>query len=312
MGIITSSSFAKALWPGVNSWYGKSYEEFPVEWTQLFDTFKSTRAYEEDVGITSFGLARIKPEGQAIDYDTESQAYITRYTHVVYALGFVITREIVEDDQYDVVGQRRARGLAYSMRQTDEILAANVYNRAFDTTNTYLGGDGAAMCASHTNFSGGTQSNYSAGTAALSEASIEQAIIDMGKWTNDRGLRIAVRPNKLIVPVDLEFEANRILGTPYRPSANGGAVTGYAPNDVNVIYQQSRIPQGVAVNHYLTSTTAWFLRTGVQDGLKCFERRSMEFGIDNDFETENAKFKASFRKSYGWTDWRAIYGSAGS
>jgi hypothetical protein len=315
MGIITSSSFAKALWPGVNSWYGEMYGELPVKYTEMFDTFKSTRAYEEDVGITSFGLARIKPEGQAIDYDTESQAYITRYTHVVYALGFVMTREIVEDDQYDVVGKRRARGLAFSMRQTKEIVAANVYNRAFNSA--YSGGDGAAMCAAHTNYAGGTQSNQPTNTtAALSEAAIEQAIIDMGKWTNDRGLRIAVRPTKLIVPVDLEFEAGRILGSPYRPSMstnkNTGAAFTFAPNDVNQIYANSRIPDGYFVNNYLSSSTAWFLRTDVQDGLKHFERRDMEFAIDNDFETENAKFKASERYSFGWTDYRAIYGCQGS
>ena len=310
MSIITSSSFAKALWPGVNAWYGKAYDELPVKYTELFDTFKSTRAYEEDVGITSFGLARIKPEGQAIDYDTESQAFITRYTHVVYALGFIITREIVEDDQYDVVGQRRARGLAFSMRQTKEIVAANVYNRAM--TAGYTGGDGVTMVnAAHPNYAGGSQSNRSSTDAALTEASLEQAIIDMGKWTNDRGLRIAVRPNKLIVPIDLEFEAARILGTPYRPSANGKGIT-YAANDVNILYAQSMIPDGYVCNNYLTSTTAWFLRTDVKDGLKHFERRDMEFAIDNDFETENAKFKSSERFSFGWTDWRSIYGSNGA
>lgn len=311
MAIITSSSFAKALWPGVNSWYGKAYEEIPVKWSEMFDTFKSSRAYEEDVGITSFGLARIKPEGQAIDYDTEQQAFLTRYSHVVYALGFVITREIVEDDQYDVVGQRRAEGLAFSMRQTKEVVAANIYNRAFDTN--YLGGDGSCMITtSHANFSGGTQSNRSATDTALSEAGIEQAIIDMGKWTNDRGLRIAVKPEKLIIPVDLQFEASRILQSPYRPSANGGKVTGYAANDVNVLYMDGRLPGGVFVNHYLTSTTSWFLRTGVKDGLKHFQRREQEFAIDNDFETENAKFKATERYSFGWTDYRAIYGNFGA
>lgn len=305
MGIITSSSFAKALWPGVNSWYGKAYDELPVKYTEMFDTFKSTRAYEEDVGITSFGLARIKPEGQAIDYDTESQAFITRFTHVVYALGFVITREIVEDDQYDVVGQRRARGLAFSMRQTKEIVAANVYNRG--STSGYTGGDGVTMISpSHPNFAGGTQSN-DAGAVALSEAALEQAIINMGKWTNDRGLRIAVAPQKLIVPVDLEFEAARITQTPYRPSASG--VT-YARNDINVLYAQSKISGGYFVNNYLTSSSNWFLRTDVKDGMKHFERRDMEFAIDNDFETENAKFKASERYSFGWTDWRSIYGSS--
>lgn len=309
MSVITSSSFAKALWPGVNSWYGKSYDEIPVQWTQMFEQFKSSRAYEEDVGITSFGLAQIKPEGQAFAYDSESQAFITRYTPVVYGLGFQVTREIFEDDQYDVVGQRRAQGLAFSMRQTKEVVAGNVYNRAF--SNTYSGGDGVSMVnAVHPNFAGGTQSNRSTGDLPLSEASLEQAVIDMRKWTNDRGLRIMVTPQKLIVPVELEFEARRILGTPYRPSATG--VT-YARNDINVLYADNYFAGGIHSTPYLNvNGTCWFIRTDVKDSLKCFQRRNMEFGIDNDFDTENAKFKASERYSFGWTDYRGIYGSNGA
>jgi hypothetical protein len=303
MSIITSSSFAKALWPGINSWYGKEYTEFPVEYTDLFETFSSSRAYEEDVGITSFGLAQTKPEGQAITYDSESQAFITRYSHVVYGLGFIVTREIFEDDQYDVVGQRRARGLAFSMRQTKEIVAANVYNRAFN--GSYTGGDGSSLISTtHANFAGGTWSNRSSTDAALSEASLEQAIIDMGKWTNDRGLRIKVVPQSLHIPIDLEFEANRILMSPYRK--------GTPNNDINVLYMEGRFPKGIKTNHYFTSTTNWFLRTNVKDGMKHFERRAMEFGIDNDFDTENAKFKATERYGFGWTDARAIYGSNGA
>lgn len=156
--IISSSSFAKALYPGVSSWYGKEYDEWMTEYDKLFDTYTSSRAYEEDVGITSFGLAQRKPEGQAIAYDDESQGFVTRYTHTVFALGFIITREMIEDDLYDIVGQRRAQGLAFSMRQTKEIVGANVYNRAFD--NNYAGGDGVSLLnAAHPNFAGGTQSN---------------------------------------------------------------------------------------------------------------------------------------------------------
>jgi hypothetical protein len=306
MSVITSSSFAKALWPGVNSWYGKEYSEFPVEYTDLFETFTSNRAYEEDVGITSFGLAQVKPEGQAVSFDSESQSYITRYAHVVYALGFIVTREIFEDDQYDVVGQRRARGLAYSMRQTKEIVGANVYNRAF--SGSYTGGDGVAMCSTaHPHFAGGTQSNRSSTDAALSEASLEQACIDMGKWVNDRGLRINVQPQSLHIPNDLEFEAHRILQTPYRPGT-----TGATKNDINVLYAMGKFPKGIKTNHYFTSQTNWFLRTNVKDSLKHFERRGMEFAIDNDFDTENAKFKATERYGFGWTDYRGIYGSNGA
>lgn len=306
MSVITSSSFAKALWPGINSWYGKEYAEYPVEYTNLFETFSSSRAYEEDVGITSFGLAQVKPEGQGISYDSESQAFITRYSHVVYGLGFIVTREIFEDDQYDVVGQRRARGLAFSMRQTKEIVAANVYNRAFNAS--YTGADAVAMCSTaHPNFAGGTQSNRSSTDSALSEASLEQAIIDISKWTNDRGLRIQVIPQTLIIPVDLRFEAQRILNSPYRPGTSGAT-----KNDINVLYAEDRFPGGIKTNHYLTSTTAWFLRTNVKDSLKHFERRGMEFAIDNDFDTENAKFKATERYAFGWTDYRGIYGNAGA
>lgn len=303
MGAITSSSFAKALFPGVSSWYGKEYAEFPVEYTDLFDTFKSGRAYEEDVGTSGFGLAQIKPEGQAIVYDEESQAYTTRYAHTVFALGFIVTREMFEDDLYDVVGQRRARGLAFSMRQTKEIVCANVYNRAFNAS--YAGADGVEMCSAvHPNFAGGTQANELGTPADLSEASLEQACIDISKWTNDRGLRIAVMPQTLIIPVDLMFEAERILKTPHR--------VGGDKNDINALYAMGKFPGGIKVNHYLTDTDAWFLRTNAKDSLKYFERRAQEFEIDNDFDTENAKYKASERYSAGWTDWRGIYGTPGA
>jgi phage major head subunit gpT-like protein len=302
MATINSSSFAKALWPGINTWYGQTYDEWPEEYKALFDQEGSDRAYEEDVGTTGFGLASAKPEGQAITYDDESQAYTTRYTHVVYALGFIITREIYEDDQYDVVGKRRAQGLAFSMRQTKEIVAANVYNRF--TTAGYTGGDGVVLgSASHPNKAGGTWSNILATAADLSEASLEQACIDIMKFTNDRGLKIKVVPESLIIPVDLAFEARRILGSDGRVST--------ADNDLNALKSFGTFGN-VVVNHYLTDTSQWFIRTNVQNGMKCFERRAMEFGMDNDFDTENAKYKASERYSFGWTDPRGIFGSPGA
>ena len=300
---ITTSSFAKALWPGVNSWYGKAYDSHAVEYTSLFDEFKSSKAYEEDVGISSFGLAAQKGEGNGISYDEENQAFLTRYQHIVYGLGFVITREMVEDDQYAVVGDRRSRALAFSMRQTKETVAANVYNRAFNST--YAGGDGLEMCSTaHLNHAGGTYANELATAADLSEASLEQACIDIMKFTNDRGLKISVMPQTLIIPSDLVFEAERILQSPYR--------SGTADNDVNALKQMGKFPGGVKVNHYLTDSDAWFIRTNVQDGLKCFNRRSMDFSIDNDFDTENAKFKATERYAFGWTDPRAIFASPGA
>ena len=299
---INSSSFAKALWPGINAWYGKAYDEYPVEYTDLFDTYTSRKQFEEDVGISSFGLAVQKPEGSPITYDTERQGFITRYNHTVFALGFIVTREIYEDDQYDVVGQRKAQGLAFSMRQTKEIVAANVYNRAFDSN--YTGGDGVQMIANnHANFAGGTWSNVISTAADLSEASLEQACIDIGGFTNDRGLLIKVLPKTLIIPRQLAFEAQRILKTAGRVGTDN--------NDINALKDMGLIPK-IVVNHYLTDQDAWFIRTDVQHGLKYFERRGDEFGMDEDFDTENAKYKATGRYSFGWTDRRAIYGSPGA
>lgn len=309
MSVINSSSFAKALWPGVNAWYGKAYNEYPVEYTKLFDKFTSSRQFEEDVGVSSFGLAVVKPEGAPISYDSERQAFITRYNHVVYALGFIITREIVDDDQYDVVGQRKAQGLAFSMRQTKEIVAANVYNRGFNTS--YVGGDGSTLIASaggggsttHPNFAGGTWTNGPSTAVDLSEAALEQAHIDIAGFTNDRGLLIAVRPKTLIVPRQLIFEAKRILAPDGRPGTD--------TNDVNAMKALGMVPE-VVVNHYLTDSDAWFLRTDTPHGMKYWERNADSFDMDNDFDTENAKFKARARYSFGWTDPRGIYGSPGA
>ena len=302
MSIINSGSFAKALWPGVNAWYGKSYAEYPTEYDKLFDKFTSSKAFEEDVGISSFGLAVQKSEGSPISYDTERQAFITRYQHVVYALGFIITREMMEDDQYDVVGQRKAQSLAFSMRQTKEVVAANVYNRAFNSS--YTGGDGQSMIsASHPNLKGGTWSNQIATASDLSEAALEQACIDIAGFTTDAGLLIAQRPETLIIPRPLMFEAKRIL------SADGRV--GTDNNDPNALKAMGLIPE-VVTNHFLTDPDAWFIRTDAPHGMKYFERRADSFEQDNDFDTENAKYKATARYSFGWSDPRAIYGSAGA
>jgi hypothetical protein len=306
---MTTGSFPKSLWPGVNKFYGKAYAEHPVEYTKLFDTFQSRRAYEEDVGVSSFGLLSVKPEAGAIVYDDEQQAFTIRYSHVNYALGFIISEEAMDDDLYDIVGERRARGLAFSMRQTKEIIAANVYNRAFNAS--YEGGDGVSLVAcatttdtSHPNVAGGTWTNGPSVASDLNEAALEQAYIDIAAWTNDRGLKIAVMPKTLIVPPALTFEADRFLNTPLR--------VGTADNDINSLKNMGKFPGGVIVNHYLTDSDAWFIRTNAPDGMKHFVRKSDTFAMDNDFDTNNAKFKGSFRCSFGWTDPRAIYGSAGA
>ena len=308
MSIINSSNFAKALWPGINAWYGKAYNDYPVEYTQLFDTFTSKKQYEEDVGISSFGLAQTKSEGAPISYDSERQAFITRYSHIVYALGFIITREIYEDDQYDIVGQRKAQGLARSMRQTKEIVGANVYNRAFNTS--YLGGDGSTLLAggaggsaSHANFAGGTWTNTPSVAVDLSEAALEQAFLDIAGFTDDRGLIIKTLPKTLVIPRWLTFEAERILKTDGRVGTDN--------NDLNAIKTMGIIPS-FTVNHFLTDQDAWFIRTDIQNGMKYFERRADAFDMDEDFDTENAKYKATARYSFGWTDPRALYGSPGA
>ena len=302
MSIINTGSFAKALWPGVNAWYGKAYDEYPVEYKDLFETHSSSRAWEEDVGTSGFGLAVQKSEGSPISYDSERQGFITRYQHAVFALGFVITREMMEDDQYDIVGKRKAEGLAFSMRQTKELIGANVYNRAF--SGSYLGGDGVSLISNaHPNIKGGTWSNQIATASDLSEAALEQACIDIAGFTNDAGLLIAVRPETLIIPRQLIFEAKRILGTDGRVGTDN--------NDLNALKTLGVVPK-VVTNHYLTDTDAWFIRTNVKHGMKYFERRGDAFEMDNDFDTENAKFKATARYSFGWTDPRGLYGSAGA
>lgn len=297
----TTSSFAKALWPGVNAWYGQEYNQYPVQWEALFDKFTSTRMWEEDVGTSGFGLGRVKPEGSAIEYDDSRQAFTTRYVHVVYALGFVVTREAFDDDQYDIVGQRKAQALAFSMRQTKEIVAANVYNRAFNASYTF--GDGSALCVNnHANVAGGTWSNIPSTAADLSEAALEQAYIDIGAFTNDRGLLINVKPKQLIVHRNDDFNANKIMKTEYEVGTNN--------NTVNVV--RGRFPAGITVSQFLTDSDAWFIRTDVKHGMKYFERRADSFDMDNDWDTENAKFKASGRYSFGNTDPRGIYASPGA
>jgi len=307
-GVITTSSFAKSLFPGVNKWYGDKYNEWPVEWDKLFEKNTSKRPWEEDVGISGMGLLSQKAEGAGITYDSSRQGFTTRYNHVVYASGFIVTREAYEDDLYDVVGKQKAQGLAFSVRQTKEIIAANVYNRAFNTS--YTGGDGSTLIASagqgsasHPLVAGGTFTNGSSVAVDLSEAALEQAVIDIASFVSDRGLKIAVRPQALIIPKELMFEADRILHSTGRVGTDN--------NDKNSLMSMGMIPT-IVVNHYLTDTDAWFIRTNAENGMKYFERRGDEFTTDDDFDTENAKYKVTFRCSFGWTDPRGIYGSQGA
>ena len=305
---MTTTSFAKSLWPGVNKWYGMAYNQFPEEYSKLFESNTSRRAFEEDVGSAGVGLLSVKSEGAPITYDQGRQGFTSRYNHVVYASGIVITREAFEDDLYDQVGKQKSEGLAFAVRQTKEILGANVYNRAFNTS--FVGGDAATLVASaggggsasHPNVSGGTWTNGPTAAVDLSEAALEQAVIDIAGFTNDRGLKIAVRPQRLIIPKELMWEATRILKGEYQVNS--------AERNVNAIKTMGMVPE-IVVNHYLTDVDAWFLLTDSKDGLKYFSRRADEFKTDEDFDTDNAKYKASFRCSFGWSDPRAIYGSPG-
>ena len=298
---INTGNFGKALWPGVNAWYGKAYSEFDTEYDSIFNKSTSKKAYEEDMSVSSFGLAQQKGEGAPVSFDSEIQGFLDRYTHATYALGFTITKELYEDDQYDMVGERKAKGLAMSMRQTKETIAANVLNRGFNAAFTF--GDGVSLFhASHPNIRGGIWANQIAVAADISEAALEQACIDLGKYTNDAGLKIAVKPSKIIVPVDLDFEVRKILNTEYEVGTNN--------NTVNVV--RGRFPGGVYLNHYLTDPDAWFIITNVTNGMKYFERRADTFTMDDEFDTDNAKYKATARYSFGCSDKRAIYGSAGA
>jgi hypothetical protein len=298
---INTGLWGKLLWPGVNAWYGDAYNDYKTEYTEIFDVEKSSRGYEEDVSVSGLGLPQQTGEGQATSYDSEQQGFMDRYTHATYTLGFIITKELVEDDQYDRVGKRKAKGLARSMRHGKEINAANILNRAFNTTYTY--GDGKALIVSdHPNVAGGTWSNVMAVASDLSEASMEQAWLDIAKYVDDRGLRIAVKTNKLIVPVDLAIEATKILGTEFE--------VGTANNTINVA--RTKFPGGLVVNHFLTDADAWFVKTDVPDGMKLFDRVPDSFSMDDDFETDNARFKARTRYSVGVSDKKSIYGTPGA
>ena len=303
---ITRGDLAKLLWPGLNAIFGQEYAQHPVIYDKLFMYNKSSKAYEEDVGLVGTGLVPIKTEGAPIILDSMSQGFIKRYTHLTYASGFKVTMEAYEDNQYTLSQQmiRSPRALAYSMRQTKETVAANIFNRGF--TSTYAGADGKELFATdHPNGggAGGTYQNELSTSADLSEAALEQASIDMGGWTNDKGLKINAQIKLLLVPVALKFEAYRITKSVLRP--------GTADNDVNALRAMGTIPD-IQVSSYLTDTDAWFLLTDVPDGLKWFDRMADTFDTDNEFLTKDAIYTGMFRCAFGWTDPKGGYASPGA
>ena len=301
-GIITTASHPKALWPGIKAFWGQVYDEHKEEYSNLFDSDTSSMNYEEDVQLTGFGLAPVKSEGSGVAYDSELQGFTTRYTHVAYALGYIVTKEELDDNLYEQVSRRRAAALVMFFRQTKENVGANIYNRAFN--GTYLGGDGVALASTaHPNTSGGTFANKPSVDADLSEASLEDALTAIMGFQNDRGLLINVMPRSLIVARQNFWNANRILKSAYTPTT--------ANNAVNVLVATNALPEGIVMNHYLSSPNAWFVRTNIQNGLKYYSRVGIQFDQDNDFDTMNAKAKGYERYSFGWTDPRAIFGVNG-
>ena len=301
-GVINTGSHPKALWPGVKGWYGVGYGEHPLECLDLFDSYTSDQNYEEDVQMIGMGLAPVKAEGQSVTYDTMSQGYVSRYVHIAYSLGFIVTYEELMDNLYEKVAGSRAKALGFSMRQTKETVGANIYNRAFDSN--YTGGDGTELCATDHSTTSGDQSNELAVAADMSESSIEDLCIQIMNATDDKGLKISLMPKTLHIPPALAFEAERILNSVLQNDT--------ANNAINAIRSLSAIPGGAKVNHYFTDTDAWFIRTNCPDGMKMYQRDSYDLKEDNDFDTDNLKAKSYDRYSFKWTDWRGVYGSPGA
>lgn len=299
---ITTGSHPKALWPGVKKFFGKTYAEKPLVCEMVFDEVTSTKAYEEYVEETGFGLAPIKPEGSGISYDTDAQGYTSRITNTTYALGAKITQEAIEDNQYERGARKKSAKLARSMRQTKENVFANILNRGF--TAAYAGGDAKELFATDHPTLSGDQANELAVAADLSEASLEDMLTLIRGAKDSRGLRIQLKGQKLIIPSALEFEASRILS-----SVNQ---SGTANNDINAMRELGMLPGGVVVWDYLTDTDAWFVKTDAPEGLIRQQRRALSLSQDNDFDTSNACMKADERYAGGWADWRGCFASAGA
>ncbi|MET0166338.1 MAG: hypothetical protein ABW318_15200 [Vicinamibacterales bacterium] len=287
--------------PGLNALFGLEYAKYAEEHKQIFKTESSDKAYEEEVKLSGFGAAPVKPEAESIQFDEAGELYTSRYTHETIALGFAITEEAFEDNLYDSLSNRYTRALARSMAHTKQVKAAAVLNRAFDTL--YKGGDGQPLISATHPLSVGVISNIS--DKDLSEAALEEAIGKIGQWTDDRGLLIAAQARKLIVPPGpSSFEAARILQSEYRP--------GTADNDINVISTNGLIPEGWVTNHYLTDPDSWFLTTDIPNGLKHFQRVPIKNTSEGDFDTGNMRYKSRERYSFGWSDPLAIFGSPGA
>jgi hypothetical protein len=307
---ISRAQLLKELLPGLNALFGMEYARYGEEHKELYETEKSERSFEEETKLAGFGAAPVKNEGSAIAYDNAQEAFTARYTHETIALGFSITEEAIEDNLYDSLSARYTKSLARAMSYTKQVKAAAVVNNGF--SGSYLGGDGVSLFGvnsggsrvGHPLVNGGV--NYNSPTVAvdLNETSLENAVIQIAAWTDERGLLIAAKPRKLVVPPSLMFVAKRLLDTELRVST--------ADNDINALKQMGAIPEGYTVNHFLTDSNAWFLLTDVPNGLKHFERSALTNSMDGDFDTGNVRYKARERYSFGWSDPLGIWGSAGA
>lgn len=301
-GVITTGNHPAALWPGVREFFGTQYKEKELVYPMVYDVRSSGKNYEEDVAVTGFGLAPVKSEGSAVSYDSDTQEWIKRYTHIAYALGFIVTREELDDNLYKNRAFRRSRALAFSMRQTQEIIGALTLDRATDSA--YVGGDGKELLATDHPSQAGNWSNELATAADFSEAALEDLFIQIRNAKDTRGLRIALRPRKMVIPPNLMFDVHRITKSTLR--------AGTSDNDANAMRDMGLLPDGIVVNDYLTDTDQWFVLTDAPNGLTWFNRVTVELSNDNDFDTMNAKAKAYMRFSTGWTDPRGVFGSPGA
>lgn len=298
-GPITTGSHPKALWPGVHDFWGQIYEAHAAEYPDLFDQEDSERAYEEDVQITGYGLAPIKPQGQTLEYDSEIQGPVSRYTHIAYALGYVVTYEELKFNLYEQVSMRRAKANAFSVNQTIENVAAFLYNNAFVSTYFTTGDNVSLINTAHVNTTGGTYSNQLSPAADLSEAALEDLCVQIMGVQNDRGLLISIMPQSLHVPRQLWFNANRILKSVLQSDT--------ANNNINVLKATNAFPKGIKLNHYFTSSTSYYIRTNCPNGMQMFWAERPNFDQDNDFDTKNAKAATYMMFSVGATDPRALF-----
>ena len=302
---ISRSQLLKELLPGLNALFGLEYKRYGEEHKEIYETEASERSIEEETKLSGFSAAPVKNEGGAISYDNAQEAFTARYTHETIALGFSVTEEAIEDNLYDSLSARYTKALARAMSYTKQVKAASVLNNGFTNSANYYGGDGVPLFSTaHPLVSGGTNSNTFSTQADLNETSLEAATIQIAAWTDERGLLIAAKPRKLVIPPALMFVATRLLETTLR--------VGTTNNDINAIKNNGTVPEGYTVNHFLTDTNAWFLLTDVPNGLKHFERTPLQNSMDGDFDTGNVRYKSRERYSFGWSDPLGVFGSSGS